>query len=69
MIHQTLRPTAAHRHVILLEAESCQAQLTFLGNPFVRFARMFDPIFKLTVVALRQSPGDLVCPAGSILAA
>jgi len=30
---------------------------------------MFDPIFKLAVVALRQSPGYLVCAAGSILAA
>jgi hypothetical protein len=30
---------------------------------------MFDPIFKLAVVALRQSPGYLVCAAGRILAA
>jgi hypothetical protein len=60
---------AAHRDVISLEAESCRAQLAFLGEPFVRFAGMFDAIFELAVVALRQSPGDLVGAAGSVLAA
>jgi hypothetical protein len=32
-------------------------QLTFLGNPFVRLARMLDPIFKLAIVTLRKSRG------------
>jgi hypothetical protein len=41
----------------------------FLGNPLVRLARMLDPIFKLTIVALRQSTGYLVHPIGSSLAA
>jgi hypothetical protein len=29
---------------------------------------MFDPIFKLAIVALRQSPGYLIYAAGRILA-
>jgi hypothetical protein len=35
----------------------------------VRFVRMVDPIFKLAIAALRQSPRYLVDAAGSILAA
>jgi hypothetical protein len=34
-----------------------QAQLIFLGNPFVRLARMLDAIFKLAIVTLRKSRG------------
>jgi hypothetical protein len=46
-----------------------QTQLTLFGNPLVRFAWMFDPIFELPVVGLRKSRGYLICAAGSVLAA
>jgi hypothetical protein len=66
---KSLRLAAAHRDLIMLEVESCRAWLTCVGKPFVRFAGMFDAIFKLAVVALRQSSGDLLGAAGSILTA
>src|SRR5262249_18096078 len=46
-----------------------QTQLTLFGNPLVCFAWIFDPIFKLPVVALRKSRAYLICAAGSVLAA